>query len=220
MKKWFLTLLFTPILLSASQVVVFDFGGVMAHPDRSVIVQFLCKTLPFAPEEVVAELRSQIAREVPQADAWCAYGLERGIVLPDGWFSDFQTAQEAALGSDPEMYALVDELKGEGIQVALLSNIAARYGKIVRAFNLYDPFEPVLLSYEIGVEKPDPEAYEILLDRLGQPPEEVIFIDDLPENVEAARQMGIDAILFESPKQIREELERRSLLTPSPIPTH
>ena len=78
---------------------------------------------------------------------------------------------------------------------------------------LYAPFDHSLrlLSYEMGVEKPDPRAYQILVDTLHLPPSDIVFIDDKWENINAAKEMGIDAILFESPEQIYRELEQRGL---------
>ena len=68
---------------------------------------------------------------------------------------------------------------------------------------------PVLLSYEIGVKKPNPEAFKILLQKLQLSASFVIFIDDRIENVEAAKNQGIDAILFVNPSQLKDELEKR-----------
>jgi FMN phosphatase YigB (HAD superfamily) len=62
------------------------------------------------------------------------------------------------------------------------------------------------------VEKPDPRAYEILIDQLELPSESILLIDNRLDNVEEAIRMGLDAILFESPEQIYQELINRCLL--------
>lgn len=77
----------------------------------------------------------------------------------------------------------------------------------IRKRGFYDPFNPVLISYEIGASKPDPRAYQILLDRLKIAPDQCIFIDDRIENVEAACALGIHGILYQSPAQLKKELE-------------
>jgi putative hydrolase of the HAD superfamily len=94
----------------------------------------------------------------------------------------------------------------------MLSNIDDRYTKLIRDFGFYKPFEPCLLSCEMGLEKPDPKAYELLLKTINLPAEEIVFIDDKEENVEAAKAMGIDAILFTSEPQLRGELNKRGVL--------
>jgi HAD superfamily hydrolase (TIGR01509 family) len=110
------------------------------------------------------------------------------------------------------MYTLVNQLKEQKIPVGLLSNIDERLSKLIRDFGLYEPFNPCLLSCEIGIEKPDLKAYEFLLTQLKLPAEEIVFIDDRPENIEAAKAVGLDAILFESELQLRGELAKRRAL--------
>lgn len=64
-----------------------------------------------------------------------------------------------------------------------------------------------LLSYEIGVRKPHPQAYEILLQQLSLPPEQILFIDDQNVNVQAAEKLGIQSIHFIHPEKLEEELQ-------------
>jgi epoxide hydrolase-like predicted phosphatase len=68
-------------------------------------------------------------------------------------------------------------------------------------------FDELFISAEIGLVKPDPRLYRLALDRLGVAPGEAVFIDDFPENVQAARQAGLHAIHFTSPDQARQELQ-------------
>ena len=69
-------------------------------------------------------------------------------------------------------------------------------------------FEGIVVSGEEKCRKPFPEIYKILFDRHNINPEEAIFIDDNPENVRASKELGMDAILFKSPKQLRSTLKR------------
>ena len=120
-----------------------------------------------------------------------------------------------AAGMDIEMYKLVNELK-QNLRVGLLSNSDSQFTNLLRDCGIYEPFDPCLLSTEIGALKPDLKAYRLLLSELALSPEEVIFIDDKLENVEAAKKMGIDGIVFESSQQIRDELSKRELLKRAP----
>jgi len=63
------------------------------------------------------------------------------------------------------------------------------------------------LSYEMKVSKPDPRYYQIVLERLALPPDSVVFIDDLEENVEGAKAAGMNALLFTNPEELKAELE-------------
>jgi putative hydrolase of the HAD superfamily len=73
-------------------------------------------------------------------------------------------------------------------------------------------FHPVLLSFEIGVKKPNLKSYQILLDQLKISPQQLLFIDNKEENVKAAKSLGIDAITFINAKQLAEELKKRGII--------
>lgn len=215
MKKILLSL----ILLSSSltalpQAVVFDWGNVLAFDDRSIVVKFMCETFNFTESEFEsANLAKRKAMQagISDVDFWLQYAKEKGIKLTNNWAQNYSDALKASVGADPEMFELVYELKDQQIRVGLLSNINDRYVKLIRDFGFYQPFDPCLLSCEIGLEKPNKEAYEALLKALFLPPETIVFIDDKIENVSAAIDMGFDAICFESAAQIRLELTKRGL---------
>ncbi|MFT4294196.1 MAG: HAD-IA family hydrolase [Micropruina sp.] len=97
---------------------------------------------------------------------------------------------------DPRRLALVDELRGRGVRVALATNQHRFRGLHMReVLRLDDHFDAAYYSYELGVAKPDAGYFTRILDDLGEPPGSVLFVDDLPGNVRAARAVGIDARL-------------------------
>lgn len=202
-------------LVASPKAVVFDFGGVMTgNPNREVVVHFIKNTLHLSQAEFEkANQEKHLAIKLGKTDAefWISYAKEKKIELPIDWKESFQEVVKKAIGINSEMYMLVDELKEQKILVAMLSNIDQRFAQFVREFGLYKPFEPCLLSCETGAEKPDLKAYEVLLQTLKLQAKEIVFIDDMIENVEAAKALGIDAILFESAEQIRKELKIRGV---------
>lgn len=205
----------THSLFAAPQAVVFDWGNVIGFDDRSVVVKFMCDSFHFSESEFESanlEKRKAMKEGKSDIDFWFGLAQKKGVQLPSDWAEKYTATLKASVGADPKIYVLIDELKKSGIRVGMLSNIDDRYKKLIRDFGFYDPFEPCLLSCEMGLQKPDPKAYELLLTKLDLPAKEVLFIDDLPENVEAAKKMGIDALLFESPQQLRKELLKRDLL--------
>jgi putative hydrolase of the HAD superfamily len=203
-------------LIAAPQAIVFDFGGVLTgEPNREAVITFIRQSFHFSAEEfekVNQEKRLAVKQGKTDEEFWIVYAKNKGIKLPANWSASFKSVIKDAIGVNPEMYALVDQLKEQQIPVALLSNIDERLSKLIRDFGLYEPFEPCLLSCEIGIEKPDLKAYELLLKRLNLPAKNVVFIDDRPENVEAAKKIGLDAILFESEQQLRTDLGTRGAI--------
>jgi len=79
-------------------------------------------------------------------------------------------------------------------------------------FDFLHWFDGRVVSGEEKMRKPEPAFYQILLDRYGLQPTDVIFIDDNLRNVKAAETMGIRSIRFESPAQLRQDLIDLSLL--------
>ena len=221
MKKRILTLLAYTLtaasLFAAPKAVVFDFGGVMTgEPNRQAVVQFIRESLDLTEADFEAaqkEKRKFIANGKTDAEYWTAFAKTKGISLPANWVESLHGTMKSAINVNDEMYQLVEQLQAQKIPTGMLSNIDERLAAFVRKFGLYAPFEPCLLSYEIGVEKPNLKAYTILIEQLNMPANDIVFIDDRPENVEAAIQAGLDAIVFESASQIKGELTKRGAFT-------
>ncbi len=99
-------------------------------------------------------------------------------------------------------------------QRLVLSNTNAIHWDWVR--ERYAPvlarFDRCLASHECGVEKPDAEIYRVAMRQTGLPPEAHLFIDDLVENVEGARAVGMDAVLHTDAAALREAFRQRGLL--------
>ncbi len=215
-RKLLILSLLATSLFGAPQAVVFDFGGVLTgEPDREAVVQFIRQSFQFSAEKfekINEEKRAALKEGKTDEEFWLSYAKSKGIALPANWAVSFRSVLEKSIGVNPVMYALVNELKAEKIPVALLSNIDERLSKLIRSFGFYEPFDPCFLSCEIGIHKPDLKAFEFLVKELKLPAKEIVFIDDKLENVEAAKKVGLDAILFQSEQQLRSELKTRGAL--------
>mgnify|MGYP003862284285 CR=1 FL=1 len=100
----------------------------------------------------------------------------------------------------------IRELRQQGYAVALLCNESLQLENRLRELGIRDLFEPVLVSAQIGVMKPDPTAYRVALHELRVAPREAVLIDDTLANVRSAQAMGMHAILFRPETNLREEL--------------
>lgn len=211
-----LSVLTASSLIAVPQAIVFDFGGVLTgDQNREAVVRFISESFHFSSEEFEKaneEKRVCVKQGMTTEEFWLSHAKKKGISLPSDWTVSFKSAIKEAIGINPGMYALVDQLKEQKIPVALLSNIDEHLAKMIRSYGLYEPFSPCLLSCEIGIAKPDSGAYRFLLKELDLPAKEVVFVDDRPENIAAAKKLGIDAILFVSEAQLRKELKARGAL--------
>ena len=111
----------------------------------------------------------------------------------------------ARMRPEPAMLTLVRDLRERGIRTALLSN---SWGNI-DAYpweQLAGLFESTVLSGQVGLRKPDPSIYRMSLDQLGLPAEQTAFVDDGAPNVDAARALGMHAVLHTGPAETRTRL--------------
>lgn len=214
-KVFILFFLLFASLFAAPQAVVFDFGGVMVNPNREAVVHFLCQSLHLSKaefEKVNNEKRQAVKKGVSEEQFWLDFAKKQKLSLNPNWTKSFKAILKDAIGINYQMYALVKQLKEKKLIIGLLSNVDEYSAKHDRELGLYDLFNPCLLSCEIGLKKPDPKIFIFLIEKLKIKPSDIIFIDDKVENIEGAKEMGIDAIHFESSDQIRLQLERRKLL--------
>jgi HAD superfamily hydrolase (TIGR01509 family) len=108
--------------------------------------------------------------------------------------------------------ALLAELQRAGRELHLMSNYPTWYRIIEDKLGLsrYAPW--TFVSCHTGLRKPDAEAYRHVARALGCAPAELLLIDDRESNCRGAREVGMDAIRFETAAQVREELLQRGLL--------
>ena len=103
---------------------------------------------------------------------------------------------------------LVGDLAEAGYRLLGLSNFSAETFPLVHTrYPVFDHFEDIVLSGQVGVAKPDPEIFELLCERNGIEPADAVFLDDAPTNTAAARELGFAAITFTDAGTARRELE-------------
>lgn len=100
------------------------------------------------------------------------------------------------------VYQLAAELRTAGIRTAILSNMFELSASRLRKKGFYDGFDPIILSYQEHLAKPDITIYELALTRLGVPADQVLFIDDQERFLVPAQVAGMRVLRAESPEQI------------------
>lgn len=194
------------------KAIVFDFGGVIARVNTSELTEFFTTHLCIDKgtlKEARKEMQAYVSKGGSEKEFWEQYAISLGRTLPDHWFNQFDRVFRNSIIEIPASFRIVKELQRQGYQTGMLSDVSQYQANILRKLGYYNLFNPVLLSYETGVEKPHPEAYKNLLKELKLPADSVIFIDDKVDNVEGAKKLGIDSIHFINPNQLMEDLEKR-----------
>ena len=103
----------------------------------------------------------------------------------------------------------LEDLKARGYRLLVLSNFGKNSFEInSKIYDFLKYMDGGIISYELGLVKPDDAIYKALMEKYNIVPERAVFIDDRDENVQAARALGIKGIVFENYEQARRELER------------
>ena len=104
-------------------------------------------------------------------------------------------------------------MRAAGKPVYAFSNFAREtFALAEREYDFLSEFDDRVISGHVGVVKPDPRIYEILFERVGRRPGELLFIDDSPANVRAADELGMAAIHFTPGVDLEKELLARGAL--------
>jgi putative hydrolase of the HAD superfamily len=202
-----------------SRAIISDFGGVLTTPLRHSFVAWSQESgIP------LEDMGTAMAASAERHGEHPLFMLEKGFIDQ----AEFLRRLEAELGGEHRLSTLAEvyfrhldrnhemieylaELRGRGLRTALLTNNVREWEPTWRAMlpEIDDIFEVVVDSAFVGMRKPEPEIYQLTLERLGQDlePSDCIFIDDLTVNCQAALDLGMIAVRFESTDQARAEVE-------------
>jgi putative hydrolase of the HAD superfamily len=116
---------------------------------------------------------------------------------------------------NPKTEALIRDIKTSGFKTAVLSNMVQDFlDRVKNTLPVFGLFDAAVFSCEVGALKPEEKIYRILLSQLDCEADELIFFDDLEENVLGAQALGIQAFLWKGPEEARKELEIFGLAVP------
>lgn len=173
-------------------MVVWDLGGVLAPSGRALVA--LAGELGVAESELAGPYwadRDAYDLGGESEAYWRAVVGGLGRALGEGEaarLDRIDTDSWAALA--PESAALLARLAEGGVPLGVLSNAPSSLARRVRAAAWSADFETLVFSSDLGLMKPDPDIYRAAGEKFGRAASEVVFFDDRPENVAAARAHG------------------------------
>jgi epoxide hydrolase-like predicted phosphatase len=179
--------------------VIFDFGGVLWDMRWDVAREL---------DRLHGLPRSSVFETLYRSRAWT--DVERGVGDPTAWVEEAHRELERRAGralprlheewrraqvAVPANIELVRALR-PSYRCAVLSNAdLSLRGRLEGELALHHLFDDIVISAEVGMAKPTPEIFRLAADRLGLPPAGCVFVDDWDQNVEAARGVGMQAVL-------------------------
>ena len=214
--------------MALSKALILDFGGVVTrtlfetHTDTEQALGLPPGTLAWrGPFDVASDpLWAQMQRrEITERDYWMTRTAEVGRLVGEDW-RDMQTFVQRARGADPELVlrpearTAILRAKAAGCKLAILSNeLDLFYGVNFRKrFPLIELFDVIVDATYTGILKPDPRAYEAVIEAVGLPRTDCVFVDDQLKNIEGANAVGLPSVHFDVLDPSRSYTETLAML--------
>jgi putative hydrolase of the HAD superfamily len=196
--------------------IIADYGGVLiALPSRAENIANMAKTLGFEPEmlklgingENSASWDSAKLGEITESAYWHDVGERLGLPADKVDWIKQQLFEEVEIRQ-----AFWDTLKGlkdrHSHHLGILSNAIPSFSDKWAELNFGDIFEVMVNSSDVGMSKPDPRLFALILDRMNTTAERCVFIDDQLKNIEPAAELGFHVVHFVDEAQAIADLKR------------
>jgi 2-haloacid dehalogenase len=199
------------------QAIIFDFGNVLLAWDPRYVYRRFFPGDPEGLERFLEEvnfmdwnLHQDKGRPFAEGVAILSRNFPQYSHLIQAYHDHWTDSLGEALFGTVE---IMRELKRAGYPLYGLSNWSAEtFPHARKKHDFFNLLDDIVISGEVGHVKPHPEIFQIMLDRIGRPANECLFIDDSVTNIEQAQRMGFAAIHFQSPEQLRSALHQLGIL--------
>ena len=196
----------------AIEAVLFDIGGVLEVTPPTGWPERWAGTLGLSTDELITRLEPAFragaigAMSLPEVERANAAALELDPAALKQLMADLWSEYLGTLNE--ELAAYFAALRPR-YRTGILSNsfVGARERERER-YGFEDMCDVIIYSHEVGVLKPDPQAYLVACERLGTAPASCVLLDDLEANVEGANAVGMNAVTFADTAQAIRDLER------------
>lgn len=197
---------------------MFDMGGVVVKHSDSSLERLLLRDFGIVDHEnftsldprLPALLAEHSKAAIDEQEMWNQFTIMTGIAVPK--HNESLWGRYFAPELDEHVVAIIEDLKMKGYRVVCATNTEDAHFKHHRALGQYDIFDAVYASLQLKEVKPDPAFFAKILASEQVKPEEVVFVDDLSENCEAAANVGINAVVYADPVELRWQLIAMDLL--------
>ena len=202
---------------SGIRLIISDFGGVICTFDYRIFCERLARRANRTADQVFAAAFSERLQADFEIGKLSGREYHRALMArlhADVPYEEFYPMYGDIFTEIPATCDLLRRLHGQYPLYLLSDTNEIHFGyvrKTVAALSVFDDF---IVSYRVGVMKPDPRIYQEALRRSGLPAWACVFVDDRPANVEAAARVGMHAVQFESPAQLADELRRLGVVIP------
>jgi epoxide hydrolase-like predicted phosphatase len=199
--------------MNTIRAIIFDWGGVLISDPAPAIISYCRKALNVGQENFTEKLRKYLPDfqrgRLSESAFWQQMCTSLNTRLSSN-SSLWRSAFEYAYHPKWEMFRLAYDLKKTGYIIGYLSNTEIPAVEFFKAQH-YEQFDVVVFSCIENCIKPESEIYTTTLNRLGCNPDEAVYIDDNSEYVQAAADLGINAVQYTSSEAVFDSLEGLSV---------
>ena len=199
------------------QAIIFDFGGVVVHWDPRLVYRRLLEN-----DEAIDAFFREVGFYRWNADqdrggrTWDEAVEELSSRFPhrrDLIAAYHQFWEDSIAGPVNDTVKIVERLRTSGYRLVGLTNWSAEKFRLSRQrYALFNLFDEIIVSGEVGSMKPEREIFDFTLKKIGLRADQCLFIDDSKPNIDAAAALGFEVIHFRSPQQLEEDLRERGLI--------
>ncbi len=193
------------------KVVLLDWGGVISPggtPDE--LMARMAQLIDAHPDKIRDALRSQTALfkrgKLTLEQFWQGMENDLGHPIPPEARNVWTKIEDLAPSKD--ILEFVQNLKTRGYTVAILSNTFPNTAEEIKQQGWYGMYDPVILSSDIGMAKPDAEIYDYTVSLLGVSPDEIVFVDDQQRCLDPAAALGMQTVLSKEPQQVIADVSK------------
>ena len=186
----------------AVQAVVFDYGNVLSLDQVADAPGKLARLCGLALDVFTERFwKTRLAYDRADLDGQTYWnGIASDVSLTPAVLEELYAIDSASWGNpNPVMLNWVEQLRAAGTRVAVLSNMPLEIKLfLVKNREWLAGFDPLIFSCDLHLVKPEEAIYRHCLEQLRLTPEQVLFLDDKPVNIDAARRLGMHGLVFES----------------------
>jgi putative hydrolase of the HAD superfamily len=196
------------------KAVVFDYGGVICFPPDAAAERKLAELTGLSAEtlnDLNRKYRGEYDRGALDGKAYYRYILsEAGVFSGDeGLEGIIRADSEGWKRMNEGTIALMRDIKAAGFRLGILSNMPHEFLAWARKnIPVFGEADAAVFSCEYNLVKPEAAIYEKFREKIGLEYGEIVFFDDLPDNIQKARELGIHGFVWKGPGAAREELRK------------
>ena len=192
------------------RAVFFDLGGVIVRTEYQAPRQRLAEQFGMDYEDIekIVFGSPSAARaaggEIAEEEHW--QSVMKTLKLPA---SEIERVKNEFFGGDVVDRTLLGFLRSlkPTYKIGLISNAWNGLRAYMEREKFADVFDAIVISAEVKVAKPAEKIYRIALDQLQVKPNEAVFVDDMPANIEACERLGMKGIHFTDPESVLKQLK-------------